>query len=146
MIRSAIVDRPIDVSGLIEETRSPAVGALSVFIGTVRDNSENRDVARLEYEAYRAMAETELTNIIADAANQFGITSLVAEHRVGELDIGEVSVAIVSSHAHRAAAIDCTRFVIDEIKKRVPIWKREHFVDGTREWVDPTGRVGTHAP
>lgn len=141
MIRSAIVDHEIDVTALIAEVSSNDAGAVSVFIGTVRDLSEGRSVERLEYEAYRAMAETELTDVVHEAAEKFEISSLVAEHRIGELDIGDVSVAIASAHAHRAAAIECTRFVIEEIKKRVPIWKREHFVDGTREWVDPTART-----
>lgn len=141
MIRSAIVDREIDVTALIGELRSNGVGAVSVFIGTVRDLSDGRSVERLEYEAYRAMAETELAAIVQQAGKRFEISSLIAEHRIGGLSVGDVSVAIASAHAHRAAAIECTRFVIEEIKKRVPIWKREHFVDGTREWVDPTART-----
>ena len=146
MIRSAIVDRPINVSLLIDEARSSDVGAVSIFLGTVRETSDGRAVTQLEYEAYHSMAEAEVATIVAEAVNRFGVTSLVAEHRVGDLDVGEVSVAIASSHAHRAAAIDCTRFVIEEIKKRVPIWKREHFADGTREWVDPTAQAGVSTP
>lgn len=141
MIRAAIVDREIDVTALIGELRSNDVGAVSVFIGTVRDLSDGRSVERLEYEAYRAMAESELAEIVHEAGEKFGISSLVAEHRIGELSVGDVSVAIASAHAHRAAAIECTRFIIEQIKTRVPIWKREHFVDGTREWVDPTART-----
>jgi molybdopterin synthase catalytic subunit len=145
MIRSSIVDQQIDPSALIAEVRSDDAGAVSVFIGTIRDTSGGRSVDKLEYEAYQAMAETELSGIVQEAAVKFGVDALVAEHRVGELDVGEVSVVIVSAHAHRAAAIECTRFVIEEIKKRVPIWKREHFVDGTREWVDPTARAEASA-
>lgn len=145
MIRSAIVDKEIDIAALIDELRSSEVGALSVFIGTVRETSEGRRVTRLEYDAYRAMAESELTAITTEAFEQFGVQALVAEHRVGQLEVGEVSVVIVSAHAHRAAAMECTRFVIEEIKKRVPIWKREHFVDGTREWIDPTPRAEASA-
>lgn len=141
MIRSAIVDREIDMGALIGELKSSDVGAISVFIGTVRDLSDGRSVERLEYDAYRAMAEAELAEIVQEAGNRFEISSLIAEHRIGELSVGDVSVAIASAHAHRAAAIEATRFVIEEIKKRVPIWKREHFVDGTREWVDPTAHT-----
>lgn len=144
MIRSTITDREIDIASLITEVRSTVAGAISVFIGTVRETSDGRSVTYLEYESYHAMAEGELATIVEEAARQFGINSLVAEHRVGELEVGDVSVVIASAHAHRAAAIDCTRFVIEEIKKRVPIWKCEHFADGTREWVDPT-RVGVSA-
>jgi molybdopterin synthase catalytic subunit len=142
MIRSAIVDREIDPSSLIAEVRSNAAGAVSVFIGTVRDVSEGRGVIRLQYDAYLAMAESELATIVHEAAARYDIMCLVAEHRVGELSVGEVSVAIAAAHAHRTAAIECAQFVIEEIKKRVPIWKREHFVDGTREWLDPTARAG----
>jgi molybdopterin synthase catalytic subunit len=145
MIRSAIVDREIDPSLLTREVKSDAAGAISVFIGTVRDFSEGRSVIRLEYDAYRAMAESELAAIVQEAAEKFEIESLVAEHRIGELSVGDVSVAIAASHAHRTAAIGCAQFVIAEIKKRVPIWKREHFVDGTREWVDPTARESASA-
>jgi molybdopterin synthase catalytic subunit len=145
MIRSAIVDRQIEPGGLIAEVRSDASGAVSVFIGTVRDVSDQRSVQRLEYDAYRAMAESELAAILHEAEAKYGITSLVAEHRIGELAVGEVSVAIAAAHAHRTAAIECAQFVIEEIKKRVPIWKREHFVDGTREWVDPSARAGARS-
>ena len=141
MIRSAIVDREIDPTALIAEVKSDGAGAVSVFIGTVRDVSDGRGVIGLEYEAYRAMAESELATILDEATAKYEIASLVAEHRIGELRIGDVSVAIAASHAHRAAAIECAQFVIEQIKKRVPIWKREHFVDGTREWVDPTPRT-----
>ena len=141
MIRSAIVEREIDISAMIGAVRSDDAGAVSVFIGTVRDVSDGRGVATLEYEAYRAMAERELAAIVDEAVDKFAVRSIAAEHRVGQLRVGEVSVAIASAHAHRTAAIECTHFVIEEIKKRVPIWKREHFADGTQEWVDP----GTHA-
>ena len=146
MIRSAIVDREIDLTALITEVRSDGVGAVSVFIGTVRDLSDGRSVAGLEYDSYRAMAESELSDITSEASERFEISSIVAEHRIGELSVGDISVVIASAHAHRSAAIECTRHVIEEIKKRVPIWKREQFVDGTREWVDPTVRTGAATP
>ena len=146
MIRTAIVDREIDPGALISQVKSAGAGAISVFIGTVRDISDGRQVTRLEYDAYRAMAESELAAIAEEAAAKYEVASLVAEHRIGELDIGEVSVAIAASHAHRTPAIECAQFVIEEIKKRVPIWKREHFVDGTHEWVDPTARAEATAP
>jgi len=88
------------------------------------------------------MAEAELRQIVAEAADRFGVTSLIVEHRIGVLSLGETSVAIAAAHAHRAPAFDCTRYVIEEIKKRVPIWKMEHYIDGTREWVDPTNARG----
>ena len=84
--------------------------------------------------------------IAREAADRFGVTSLIVEHRIGVLSLGETSVAIAAAHAHRAPAFDCTRYVIEEIKKRVPIWKMEHYIDGTREWVDPTNVSGVTAP
>ena len=111
-----------------------------MFAGTVRDTNDGRSVTAIDYSAYTSMAESELESILAEAQDRFGVMGIVVEHRVGTLALGDVSVAIVAAHAHRAPALDCTRFVIEEIKKRVPIWKREHYADGTREWVDPTAR------
>ncbi|HWJ39982.1 MAG TPA: molybdenum cofactor biosynthesis protein MoaE [Candidatus Limnocylindrales bacterium] len=138
MSRVAIVTREIDVAVLIAEVQSSDFGAVSVFAGTVRDVNDGRSVTAIDYSAYTSMAESELAMIIAEAQDRFGVSAVVVEHRVGALAIGDVSVAIVAAHAHRAPALDCTRFVIDEIKQRVPIWKREHYTDGTREWIDPT--------
>ena len=99
--------------------------------------NDERAVTGIEYAAYRVMAEAELRRIAREAATRFGTDALVVEHRIGVLELGDVSVAIAVSHAHRANALDATRFVIEEIKKRAPIWKREQYADGTREWVDP---------
>jgi len=139
MKRSSIVTREIDPASLISEVGSLQFGAISVFIGTVRDVNDGRSVSSIEYSAYKSMAESELERILDEAEERFGISALVVEHRIGVLGLGEVSVAIVAAHEHRAPALDCTRYVIEEIKKRVPIWKMEHYADGRREWVDPTG-------
>jgi molybdopterin synthase catalytic subunit len=138
MKRSSVVTRQINPSALIDEVSSRQSGAISVFIGTVRDVNDGRGVSSIEYSAYQAMAETELARIVDEAEKRFGVSAVVVEHRIGLLELGEVSVTIAASHAHRASAFDCTRYIIEEIKKRVPIWKMEHYVDGTREWVDPT--------
>jgi molybdopterin synthase catalytic subunit len=138
MISSALTREPIDVTRLISIAASNDAGALSLFVGTVRDINGGRRVLRIEYTAYEAMAETELARIVSEAAGRFDITALAVEHRIGTLELGDASVAIISAAPHRRAAIACTGHVIDEIKKRVPIWKREHYADGTREWVDPT--------
>jgi len=142
MSRAAIVTREIDVAALMAEVQSSDSGAVSVFVGTVRDVNDGRQVTAIDYSAYTSMAESELASITAEAEDRFGISAIVVEHRVGALAIGDVSVAIASAHAHRAPALDCTRYVIEEIKKRVPIWKREHYTDGTREWIDPTASRG----
>jgi molybdopterin synthase catalytic subunit len=142
MSRGAIVTREIDVAALLAEVRSSDFGAVSVFAGTVRDTNDGRSVSAIDYSAYTSMAESEIESILAEAADRFGVGAIVVEHRVGALALGDVSIAIVAAHAHRAPALDCTRFVIEEIKRRVPIWKREHYTDGTREWVDPTRSRG----
>ncbi|HEX7594970.1 MAG TPA: molybdenum cofactor biosynthesis protein MoaE [Gemmatimonadaceae bacterium] len=142
MSRATIVAREIDIAALIAEVQSGDFGAVSVFAGTVRDVNDGRRVTAIDYSAYTSMAESELASIIAEAEDRFGVSALIVEHRVGTLAIGDVSVAIVAAHAHRAPALDCTRFVIEEIKQRVPIWKREHYTDGTREWIDPTASRG----
>jgi len=145
MNRAAIVTREISPALLIAEVQSTEFGAISVFAGTVRDTNDGRSVTAIDYSAYTSMAEAELGNILAEAEDRFGAIAIVVEHRVGPLTPGDVSVAIVAAHAHRAPALDCTRFVIEEIKKRVPIWKREHYSDGSREWVDPTQPSGVAA-
>ena len=142
MRRVSIVSRVIDPAQLMATVQSPEFGAISIFVGTVRDTNEGRSVSAIDYSAYTAMAESELETILAEAGEKFGVTAVVVEHRVGQLALGDVSVAIAAAHAHRAPALDCTRFVIEEIKKRVPIWKLEHYTDGAREWVDPTAASG----
>jgi len=142
MSRAAIVTREISPALLIAEVKSPEFGAISVFAGTVRETNDGRSVSAIDYSAYTLMAEAELERILAETAEEFGVSAIVVEHRVGPLALGDVSVAIVAAHAHRAPALDATRFVIEEIKKRVPIWKREHYADGSREWVDPTQATG----
>ena len=138
----AIVTRPIDPAKIISRVAAEGYGAISLFAGTVRDTNDGRAVTAIDYSAYTSMAESELEQIVAEAEDRFGVSALVIEHRVGLLSLGEVSVAIAAAHPHRAPALDCTRYVIEEIKKRVPIWKMEHYVDGTREWVDPTKASG----
>ena len=145
MTRTAIVTRAIDAPALIAEVASDANGATSLFLGTVRDVNDGRAVTGMEYTAYDAMASRELERIVSEAAEQFGGVTIVVEHRVGTLALGDVSVAIAASHPHRRDALDATRFVIEELKRRVPIWKREHYTDGTRDWVDPSSSIAPSA-
>ena len=142
MKRAAIVTGPIDPAMLISEVQSAEFGAISVFVGTVRETNDGRSVTGIDYTAYTAMAESQLAEILSEAADRLGVGNIVVEHRIGTLALGDVSVAIATAHAHREPAIECTRFIIEEIKKRVPIWKLEHYVDGGREWVDPTRTSG----
>jgi molybdopterin synthase catalytic subunit len=139
-MRSAVVEHVIDPAALTAEVARDGNGAAILFLGTVRDTNDGRPVVGIEYSAYRSMAERELAAIVREASEAFGTTDVVVEHRVGTLEIGETSVAIAVAHPHRGAAYDASRYVIEQIKQRVPIWKREHYADGTREWVDPTAR------
>ena len=138
-MRSAIVARPIDVAALAAEVARAEHGAVIVFVGSVRDMNEGRAVTGIEYQAYEAMAGRELQTIVAEAAGKFGTEAIVVEHRTGRLAVREASVAIALSHGHRGPAYEASRYIIEELKRRVPVWKREEYVDGTREWVDPGG-------
>jgi molybdopterin synthase catalytic subunit len=134
-MRVALVDREIDVAKLIAEVSDHTCGATTVFLGCVRNVNDGRAVSAIEYSAYRSMAQREMTAIAAEAEETFGVTRLVIEHRLGTLGLGDVSVAVVAAHPHRAPALDANRYAIEELKRRVPIWKLEHYVDGTRDWV-----------
>ena len=134
-MRSAIVEHPLSADRLATEVADSANGATLLFIGTVREVNDGRAVSGMEYTAYTSMAERELADIVREAAERFGTDDLVVEHRVGPLALGEASVVIAVAHAHRGAAYDASRYVIEQIKQRVPIWKLEHYLDGTREWV-----------
>jgi molybdopterin synthase catalytic subunit len=140
-MRSALIRRPIDPGALLAEAQRSRNGASVLFVGTVREVNEGRPVTGMEYTAYEAMAQRELARIVEEAAARFTTDDVVVEHRLGSLDVGEVSVAIVAAHPHRARAFEAARYVIEELKRRVPVWKLEHYVDGTREWVDPTQRA-----
>lgn len=138
VLHSAIVTEPIDVARLIATAQAAGVGALSVFLGTVRDLNDGRSVSGMDYEAYESMAARELTAVARDVCDRSPGLRVAIEHRIGTLGIGEVSVAIVAAHAHRGPALDGARDIIESLKQRVPIWKREHYLDGERAWVDPT--------
>lgn len=138
LLHSAIVTAPIDVGRLIATAQAAGVGALSVFLGTVRDLNEGRPVSGMDYEAYESMAASELAAVAREVCDRTPGLRVAIEHRIGTLAIGDVSVAIVAAHAHRGPALDGARAIIESLKQRVPIWKREHYVDGERAWVDPT--------
>ncbi len=126
---------PIDPAAVVDVVASPAAGATVLFLGTVRDHSPGREgVTHLEYEAYGAVVESKIAEIVAEARDRWPLLGVAAVHRVGELAIGEVSVAVAVSSAHRADAFPAARYVIDELKARAPIWKKEHWAGGA-EWV-----------
>ena len=143
---ASLVRAPIDPMAIVRAVSNPANGAVLLFLGAVRQVNDGRGVTGIDYSAYEAMAQRELEAIVAEASARFDGADVAVQHRLGELAVEDVSVAIAVGHAHRSAAYDVSRFVIEELKRRVPIWKREHYTDGTREWVDPTGRAGAGAP
>jgi molybdopterin synthase catalytic subunit len=144
-LAARLTHEPIDPAALVREVAGPANGAILLFLGVVRDVNDGRAVTGIDYSAYEAMAEREMSAIVSEAAARFGTTDLVIEHRLGELALEEASVGIAVAHPRRGGAYEVSRWLIEELKRRVPIWKREQYVDGTREWVDATGHRSDHA-
>jgi len=135
----------IDPTALLRAVTRPAHGAVLLFLGVVREVNEGRPVTGIEYSAYETMAARELSAIADEALARFDGLDVAIEHRLGDLALEDASVGIAVAHAHRAEAYEASRWMIEQLKQRVPIWKREHYVDGTREWVDPTMHQTTGA-
>lgn len=135
---------PIDVATLQGRLKTPASGGFAAFEGWVRDHNEGKRVAGLEYEAYPPMAVKEGRRILEEASRRFGIHAAACAHRVGPLAIGDLAVWVGVSAAHRGEAFDACRYIIDQVKLRVPIWKKEHYVDGDSGWVNCEG-CASHA-
>lgn len=135
-------EKPIDPAALIASHDDPGHGGLVVFVGRVRDTHGGRAVAALDYSAYATMVESAAAAIVAEAESRWPVRATVA-HRIGRLTVGEVAVVVITSGGHRDESYAANRWVIDALKARVPIWKREWYSDGTSEWVDPgaTARV-----
>ncbi len=128
---------PIDYHALTESVCRPDCGAVVLFLGTVRELTEGRVTAALDYEAYPQMAEKKMAEIEADTRRRWPVGAIALVHRLGHLDVGEVSVAVAVSCPHRAEAFEACRHAIDRLKELVPIWKKENWADGTTEWVHP---------
>lgn len=134
-MRTAMVTRPIDAAAILAECASARNGATLLFLGTVRDMNDGQAVTALDYSAYGSMAEKELASIASEAGSRWQTSDIVIEHRTGELGLGDISVAIAVGHPHREPAYEASRYLIEELKKRLPVWKREHYASGAREWV-----------
>ena len=132
---------PLDLAAQVAEVSGPARGGVAVFLGVVRDHHQGLAVTALSYSAYEPMAEAVCGEIVAEAETRWPV-KVSLRHRLGALAIGDVSVAIAVAGDHRDEAFAACRYVIEELKRRVPIWKRESFADGSVEWVDPTSGVG----
>jgi MoaE-MoaD fusion protein len=130
-----IVREPINAQAVLAQLKQPADGAAIIFDGVVRNNTRGRRTLYLDYEAYEAMALTQMEALAAEARTRFGVRAVSIIHRLGRLQIGETSVLIVVASAHRGAAFDACRWIIDTLKKTVPIWKKEYFEDGV-VWAD----------
>lgn len=133
---------PLDFAALAASVSATDRGALASFVGLVRDHHAGRGVLGLEYSAYGAMAEAKCAAIVAEAEGRWRVRIALA-HRLGGLAVGEAAVIVVAASAHRDAAFEACRWVIEAVKAEVPIWKRERYRDGTEAWVDPTGPDGT---
>lgn len=130
-----LVRERIDTAALTQGVKAGGDGAVCVFDGIVRDNTRGRRTLHLDYEAYEEMALKQMRELAAQAVERFGVREVTLVHRLGRLVVGETSVLIVVASAHRGAAFDACRWVIDTLKKTVPIWKKEQFVDGA-VWAD----------
>jgi molybdopterin synthase catalytic subunit len=129
----------IDPSALVGEIRDARAGAFVTFEGRVRGDSGGRPVVSLDYEAYAPLAEREGARILSEALGKFQVTGARCVHRTGRLALGDIAVCVAVAAAHRAAAFEASRYIIDEVKARIPIWKKEHFADGAAEWVNCAG-------
>lgn len=134
-MRVEIVDEVIPSAEIVAGLKAGADGAMCVFDGIVRDNTRGRKTLHLEYEAYREMALEQMQALAAEAIAKFGVRDVALVHRLGRLVVGETSVLVAVASAHRGAAFEACRWLIDTLKRTVPIWKREQFVDGAI-WAD----------
>jgi molybdopterin synthase catalytic subunit len=134
-----ITNQPLSVQDAVEFVRDEAAGAVNVFIGTTRRFTAHRETVSLSYEAYDEMALNEMHRLAAECTAGWPIVRIALHHRTGTVAVGEASVVIAVSSAHRDAAFEACRFLIERLKNDVPIWKRELFSDGTEEWVKPAG-------
>ncbi len=142
MPTSGIVTDPIAPEVVLRDLTTSEDGACVLFLGVVRDHNEGRAVSGLDYEVYQGMAEKTLADISSEASHRFGTDRITVLHRIGELKVGEVATAIAVATPHRGEAYAASRYIIEELKQRLPIWKREHYLDGETRWVgghDPKG-------
>lgn len=127
----------IDYAALTEQARSHQAGAVILFLGTVREMTKDRQTVALDYDAYPEMAQAKMQEIVDEAREKWPIEGVAVVHRLGHLELGDISIAIAVACPHRHQAFDAGRFLIDELKLRVPVWKKENWSDGTTEWVHP---------
>ena len=132
-----ITSEEIELGDVIRAVKAGDAGAIVHFLGVVRNNTEGREVSYLEYEAYPPMAEKKMAEIAQEIHEKWGLDRVAMIHRVGRLEIGEVSVAVAVASPHRKEAFEACHYAMNRLKQIVPIWKREVWVDGEEEWVKP---------
>lgn len=132
-----LTQQPIDTEAVLSAVRSPAAGAVVLFLGTVREFTGDAHTHFLEYSAFPEMALEQLQQLEQEACALFPLVHVHLVHRTGRLELGALSVAVAVSSAHRAAAFGAAQWLMDNLKQRVPIWKKEHYVDGREEWQHP---------
>ncbi|HEV3003244.1 MAG TPA: molybdenum cofactor biosynthesis protein MoaE [Pirellulales bacterium] len=137
MTNSHLTHDPIDTSAVLAQVGSPLAGAVVLFLGTTRELTLGRRTRSLDYECYPEMAERKLAELEAEARRRWPLVACVLVHRLGHLEVGEASVAVAVSSQHRDAAFEAGKWLIDTLKEVVPIWKQEHWADGTNQWVHP---------
>jgi molybdopterin synthase catalytic subunit len=142
MLPSLLTREPIDIVRLVHAVSAPERGGVATFLGLVRNHHGGRAVQRLEYSAYEPMVEAEAGRLIGEAEARWPVRAGLV-HRLGVLAIGDAAVAVAAAGAHRAEAFEACRYLIEELKLRLPIWKKEHYADGTVLWVDPTAAQST---
>lgn len=135
-MKFSVSSTAIDVIAARKAVTDHSCGALAVFEGWIRNHNEGQEVERLEYEVYRPLAEKEGAKIIDEASERFGVSHALCIHREGLLELGEIAVIVCVSAPHRGAAFDACRYIIDQTKTRLPIWKKEHYLTGISEWVN----------
>jgi molybdopterin synthase catalytic subunit len=134
---NVLTHQPIDYGALTEQVRRNGCGAVVLFLGTVRDLTGERVTVALDYEAYPGMAEKKMAEIEADTRQRWPVGHMTMVHRLGHLEVGDVSVAVAVSCPHREQAFEACRHAIDRLKELVPIWKKENWADGASDWVHP---------
>ena len=130
----AVEDKPLDIVGLLSRAHHPGAGAVVLFSGEVRDSNRGKGVAFLEYEAHIPLASSMIAEILATARQRWSLHLAIAQHRVGKVATGDTAVVVITASAHRSEAYAANRYIIDRIKHEAPIWKCEHYADGTKEW------------
>jgi len=131
-----LVHHKIDIAALLEQASTPAAGAVLLFAGTPRNHSDGRTVLHLEYDAYEPIAESRIEAILTEAIERWGLHAALCVHRLGRVPVSESAIVVVTAASHRKEGFESNRYIVDAVKKTVPIWKHEFFADGSSRWGD----------